>query len=113
MTNNCRFRDDKVRDEELRSEIRDGDPMADLMRLKAEKKARKAAKKLKKAQKEGKDVSAADVVAASAVLKPQYKGSFPPNRFGIRPGHRWDGVDRGNGWENKVLAAAKSGPYRS
>ncbi|XP_058838364.1 BUD13 homolog isoform X1 [Topomyia yanbarensis] len=75
----ARYADDKDLDEHLKKQERIGDPMLDYIR----------SKKKEKAREEGRPE------------KPLYKGSFPDNRFGIRPGYRWDGVDRSNGFEKK------------
>ncbi|NXW57079.1 BUD13 protein, partial [Eurystomus gularis] len=77
----ARYIDDQDLDRMLREQEREGDPMADLI------KKRKA-----KESKEKKE-------------KPRYNGPAPPpNRFNIWPGHRWDGVDRSNGFEQQRFA---------
>ncbi|EPE24165.1 hypothetical protein GLAREA_08015 [Glarea lozoyensis ATCC 20868] len=71
--------DDVEMNEELRGVERWNDPAAQFL--------------VKK--KEGKSVTG----------RPLYKGAAQPNRYGIRPGHKWDGVDRGNGWEGERFKA--------
>lgn len=76
-----RTEEDVDRENLLKDQEREEDPMLAYMRKKKEK------------------------VAGSSVKKmPAYQGPQPPpNRFGIRPGYRWDGVVRTNGFEQKLL----------
>uniref|UniRef100_A0A8C4JZ99 BUD13 homolog n=1 Tax=Dromaius novaehollandiae TaxID=8790 RepID=A0A8C4JZ99_DRONO len=81
----ARYIDDQDLDRMLREQEREGDPMAEFI------KKRKA--------KENKDKKE----------KPRYNGPTPPlNRFNIWPGHRWDGVDRSNGFEQQRFARIAS-----
>jgi len=72
----ARYADDKDLNEDMKAQDRWNDPAAAFLTKKTSKGPR----------------------------KPQYSGPPPPpNRFGIKPGYRWDGVDRGNGFENKLF----------
>ena len=76
----ARLESDPTLEAERKDEIRAEDPMAQYMMKKITKQAR----------------------AAGVPEKPVYKGPPPrPNRFNLRPGYRWDGVDRGNGFEDR------------
>uniref|UniRef100_A0A1B0GK13 BUD13 homolog n=1 Tax=Lutzomyia longipalpis TaxID=7200 RepID=A0A1B0GK13_LUTLO len=75
----ARYSDDKDLDNYLKQQEREGDPMLEYIRQKEREK-----------QKDSKTAT-----------MPTYRGPYPDNRFNIRPGYRWDGVDRSNGYEKK------------
>ncbi|KAF8926961.1 hypothetical protein BGZ58_010742 [Dissophora ornata] len=74
----ARFKDDSELNEEMKERERWNDPAAAF--LSGTKKAKKATRKY-----------------------PLYQGNIPPNRFNIRPGYRWDGVDRSNEFEKSYF----------
>uniref|UniRef100_A0A182WDB1 BUD13 homolog n=1 Tax=Anopheles minimus TaxID=112268 RepID=A0A182WDB1_9DIPT len=80
----ARYADDKDLDEYLKQQERDGDPMLEYLRNKQREENKRA----------------------GIPEKPIYQGTFPDNRFGLRPGYRWDGVDRSNGFEKRWFETA-------
>lgn len=76
----ARYADDDDLENELRRRQRQDDPMAEYM----QRKKTKNTGPLKE--------------------RPRYnKSEPPPNRYGIWPGYRWDGVDRSNGFEKELF----------
>ncbi|XP_076175835.1 uncharacterized protein LOC143151011 [Ptiloglossa arizonensis] len=73
----ARYADDADLDRTLREQEREGDPMLEYIKQKQIKEGKRKPD------------------------RPAYGGSFMPNRFGVKPGHRWDGVDRSNGYEKR------------
>ncbi|KAG0332411.1 Pre-mRNA-splicing factor cwc26 [Podila humilis] len=88
----ARYKDDADLNEELKDRERWNDPAAMFLTPGGVKK-----KKSKNA----------------APKYPQYQGSFPPNRYNIRPGYRWDGVDRSNGYEKDYFMRLNTKQHRA
>ena len=91
-----RGEEDEEMNERMKAEVRWDDPMAAyVMQRQAEERG---------AIGDVDDGSSRGVVKA-VPKKKVYQGAAPPNRYGIAPGWRWDGVDRGNGFEKEWFQA--------
>ncbi|XP_030245804.1 BUD13 homolog isoform X1 [Drosophila navojoa] len=75
----ARYANDEDLERHLREQEHADDPMLEYMRQKRKKREQHSDKP----------------------VLPVYEGSYPENRYGIRPGYRWDGVDRSNGYEQR------------
>uniref|UniRef100_A0A915Q5A8 BUD13 homolog n=1 Tax=Setaria digitata TaxID=48799 RepID=A0A915Q5A8_9BILA len=75
----ARHADDETMNEHLKKQLYEKDPMYNYVKKKKE-----------------------NAEIRSGTAYPKYKGSWPPNRFNIPPGHRWDGVNRSNGFEDRI-----------
>jgi pre-mRNA-splicing factor CWC26 len=93
----ARHADDEAMNEELKSVIRWDDPMAAYMMKKQDEEGGGKAK--------GGSVTEGDRGGGGGAKRRVYQGAAPPNRYGIKPGWRWDGVDRGNGFEKEWFQA--------
>lgn len=90
----ARHEDDDELERKRRGRVRAFDPINSKV-FQEDPLAEDKSKKKKKSKKDKKKISK---------VKPKYAGPpAPPNRFGIMPGYRWDGVVRGTNWEEKIM----------
>lgn len=95
----ARHVDDEEMNEELKGVIRWDDPMAAYMMKKQEEEGGGGGRAT------GRSVTEGDGGDRRGTRREVYQGAAPPNRYGIKPGWRWDGVDRSNGFEKEWFQA--------
>ena len=91
----ARYADDEGLNEEMKGVGRWGDPMLGYV---SEKKRDGTNAQERQREK-------TSTTAVKGQRRKEYQGAAAPNRYGIRPGRRWDGVDRGNGFEKEWFQA--------